>query len=98
MQFKTTALSGCFSSFLHDNQLETDWKLHRFRPLLELEQQAHEDVIRNRLSTWSVDRLVEEGYRVRQMVGFWLDVTQFGRPVATFSMGPGTSLPWNRFE
>ncbi|KAA1474060.1 P-loop containing nucleoside triphosphate hydrolase protein [Dentipellis sp. KUC8613] len=32
------------------------------------------------------------------MTGFWMDMRQFERPVATFQLGPGMLLPENRFE
>jgi len=63
-----------------------------------MEQLANEDTIETRLSSWPMDRLIEEGYCFADMTGFWLDATQFGRPVAAFSLGPGIHLPWNRFE
>ncbi|KAI0030729.1 AAA domain-containing protein [Vararia minispora EC-137] len=70
----------------------------RFLPLLEVEQQEEEKIIQERLSSWSVQRLKSEGYCVTELSAFWMEQTHFGRPVAAFSLGPGVTLPNNRFE
>jgi hypothetical protein len=57
-----------------------------------------EAVLRERLSSWTLDRLKEEGYCLTGMAAFWLEATQFGRPVASFLLGPGLALPDHRFE
>lgn len=72
--------------------------IHRFLPLLAAEQAQDESILKERLSTWTLDRLKEEGYCLTGLAAFWLDATQFGRPVAAFNYGPGIILPDNRFE
>ncbi|KZT23060.1 P-loop containing nucleoside triphosphate hydrolase protein [Neolentinus lepideus HHB14362 ss-1] len=70
-----------------------------FLPLLDAEQQEDEAVIKERLSNWSLARLQEEGYCLTELAAFWLKATQFGRPVAAFTLGPGIALPTgHRFE
>ncbi|KAJ7041270.1 P-loop containing nucleoside triphosphate hydrolase protein [Mycena alexandri] len=70
----------------------------RFMEMLEAEQQEDEAVLKERLSTWSLTRLQEEGYCLTGLSAFWLDENQFGRPVASFLLGPGLALPDHRFE
>lgn len=67
-------------------------------PLLAAEQAQGESILKERLSTWTLDRLKEEGYCLTGLAAFWLEATQFGRPVATFNYGPGAIFPDNRFE
>ncbi|KAG2076441.1 P-loop containing nucleoside triphosphate hydrolase protein [Suillus decipiens] len=69
-----------------------------FLTLLESEQIEDEAVLRQRLSTWSLVRLKEEGYTLTDLSAFWMGAPQFGRPVAAFSLGPGVDLPEHRFE
>ncbi|KAG8932526.1 hypothetical protein FRC02_000979 [Tulasnella sp. 418] len=70
----------------------------KFLPLLNREQEADEIEVRERLEHWPLERLIEEGYCLVGLMGFWLDATQFGRPVAVVTFGPGQTLAWNRFE
>ncbi|KAJ6554012.1 P-loop containing nucleoside triphosphate hydrolase protein [Mycena vulgaris] len=70
----------------------------RFLAMLEAEQQEDESVLKERLSTWSLTRLEEEGYCLTGMSAYWLQENQFGRPVASFLQGPGLALPEHRFE
>ncbi|CAK5279145.1 unnamed protein product [Mycena citricolor] len=70
----------------------------RFTEMLVAEQQEAEAVLKERLSTWSLTRLQEEGYSITGLSSFWLQETQFGLPVASFSLGPGISLPEHRFD
>jgi len=70
----------------------------RFLELLAAEQAEDEIVLKERLSTWSLARLKEEGYCLTGLSAFWLQANQFGRPVAAFLMGPGRALPEHRFE
>ena len=70
----------------------------RFLPLLRAEQDEDEALLKERLSNWSVARLKEEGYCLTGMSAYWLDATHFGRPVASFALGPGLALPEHRFE
>ncbi|KAG1823050.1 P-loop containing nucleoside triphosphate hydrolase protein [Suillus variegatus] len=72
--------------------------VHSFLSLLELEQTEDEAVLRERLSTWSSFRLQEEGYTITGLSAFWMGAPKFGRPVASFSLGPGIDLPEHRFE
>lgn len=69
-----------------------------FMELLEAEEAEDEAVLKERLSTWSLDRLTEEGYCLTGMSAYWLQANQFGRPVASFLLGPGINLPENRLE
>ena len=74
-----------------------------FLPLLEFEQQAEESILRERLSSWSLQRLQQEGYCITDLHAFWLDAPgkNFGtaRFVAGFALGPGITLPSeHRFE
>ncbi|KAI0314198.1 P-loop containing nucleoside triphosphate hydrolase protein [Amylostereum chailletii] len=74
-------------------------RVSRFLPLLAAEQEQEEAVVRERLATWSVRRLQQEGYCIAGMRAFWMEQTRFGRPVASFSLGPGMPLPPNgKFE
>ncbi|KAF8553618.1 P-loop containing nucleoside triphosphate hydrolase protein [Imleria badia] len=70
----------------------------RFLPLLNAEQAEDESVLRNRLSSWSLSRLREEGYTVTDLYAFWVEGPQFRNPIACFSLGPGIILPEHRFE
>ncbi|KAK2466612.1 hypothetical protein APHAL10511_000870 [Amanita phalloides] len=70
----------------------------KFLPLLDMEQKESEDVLKERLSSWPLDRLREEGYCLTGVSAFYLQATQFGRPVASFTLGPGLVLPDHRFE
>ncbi|KAF7370780.1 hypothetical protein MSAN_00711400 [Mycena sanguinolenta] len=71
---------------------------NRFLAMLEAEQQEAEAVLKERLSTWSLTRLQEEGYCLTDLSAFWLEENQFGRPVASFLLGAGIALPEHRFE
>ncbi|KAJ7073280.1 P-loop containing nucleoside triphosphate hydrolase protein [Mycena belliarum] len=70
----------------------------RFMAMLEAEQQEDEAVLKERLSTWSLNRLQEEGYCLTGLSAYWLQESQFGRPVASFLLGPGLALSEHRFE
>ncbi|KAF8154087.1 P-loop containing nucleoside triphosphate hydrolase protein [Crassisporium funariophilum] len=70
----------------------------KFYSLLALEEAEDEAVLRQRLSTWSLDRLQDEGYCLTGMSAYWMQANQFGRPVASFVLGPGIILPENKFE
>jgi hypothetical protein len=65
----------------------------RFCPLLDAEQAEDEAVLKERLSSWTLDRLKAEGYCLTGLRAFWLETHQFGRPVASFTLGPGIPLP-----
>lgn len=69
-----------------------------FLPLLAAEQDEAENVLKQRLATWSLNRLKEDGYCLTELSAYWVKENQFGRPVASFSLGPGVILPENRFE
>lgn len=66
--------------------------------LLRLERAEEEAVLKHRLSTWGLQRLVREGYCMTDLYGFWLEANEFGKPVASFSSGPGVILPDNKLE
>jgi len=65
---------------------------------LAAEQAEDEAVLQARLSKWSLARLKEEGYSLTGVSAYWLQANQFGRPVASFMLGPGLALPENKFE
>ncbi|CAL1698014.1 unnamed protein product [Somion occarium] len=69
-----------------------------FLPLLAAEQAEDEEVLKERLSSWSEERLKQEGYCITGLSAFWLENNHFGRPVASFALGPGITLPEHRFE
>ncbi|KAI0077675.1 P-loop containing nucleoside triphosphate hydrolase protein [Panus rudis PR-1116 ss-1] len=69
-----------------------------FLPLLAAEQGEDEAVLRERLSSWSVERLKSEGYCLTDLGAYWLEKNMYGRPVASFSLGPGIKLPEHKFE
>lgn len=69
-----------------------------FLPLLDAEQAEDESVLRDRLSSWSLSRLCEEGYTITDLYAFWVEAPQFRNPIACFSLGPGIILPEHRFE
>lgn len=54
-------------------------------------------LIRERMSL-PIDQLRSEGYCIDHLSAFWLDATQFGLPVAIFSLGPGQVLGVHHFE
>lgn len=70
----------------------------RFLPLLEAERDEGESVLRERLATWSLPRLREEGYCLTGLSAFWLGAPHFGRPVACFTQGPGLVFAEHRFQ
>ncbi|KAI0063306.1 P-loop containing nucleoside triphosphate hydrolase protein [Artomyces pyxidatus] len=70
----------------------------RFLPLMDAEQAEEDAALRERLSKWSLERLKSEGYCITGMSAFWLDATQYGLPIASFTLGPGIVLPENKFE
>ncbi|KAL5520432.1 hypothetical protein ACEPAG_9656 [Sanghuangporus baumii] len=65
----------------------------RFRPLIDAEQEAEEDMIKRRLSKWPLDRLKNEGYCLTDVKGFWLEESKIDRYIAGFRIGPGINLP-----
>ncbi|KAF8627603.1 hypothetical protein AX17_006174 [Amanita inopinata Kibby_2008] len=85
---------GIDESFYEAIQAYKNW----FLPLLAAEQAEEEAVLKERLSGWPLDRLHEEGYCLTGVSAYWLQATQFGRPVASFALGPGVVLPDHRFE
>ena len=73
--------------------------VHSFIPLLEAEQKEDEAILRERLGSWSVEKLEHQGYCLTDMRAYWQEEMQFGKPVATFLLGPGIALPvQHRFE
>lgn len=71
--------------------------LSRFRPLLNAEQSNEDKAIQERLRR-PIEELIDEGYCLHNLGAFWLDATQFGLPVAVFSLGPGLTLGASHFE
>ncbi|KAI0790892.1 P-loop containing nucleoside triphosphate hydrolase protein [Abortiporus biennis] len=70
-----------------------------FMPLLDAEQEENEAVLKERLSSWSFERLQKEGYCITGLSAYWSETNSFGRPVASFMAGPGIALPTeHRFE
>lgn len=61
------------------------------------EQASEASIIRERLSL-PLEELITEGFCIDQASAFWLDATQFGLPVAVFSLGPGQTFGLNHFE
>ena len=66
--------------------------------MLDAEQAEEEAIVKERLASWSIQRLKSEGYCLTDMSAFWLEETRFEKSVAAFSLGPGVVLPHNRFE
>ncbi|KAF9238389.1 P-loop containing nucleoside triphosphate hydrolase protein [Melanogaster broomeanus] len=89
-----------------DRQLQPDEPFYeeiqaynnRFLPLLEAEQAEVEAVLYERLSTWPLSRLREEGYCITDLSAFWVEAPQFRNPIACFTLGPGVTLPEHRFQ
>lgn len=75
-----------------------DSQSESFLKLLDAEQDEAQESLKKRLSTWSLDRLQEEGYCLTGLIAYWLQENQFGRPVALFGLGPGLALPDHKFE
>ena len=70
-----------------------------FRPLLEAEPKEDEAVLRERLASWPLEKLQDEGYCMTEMQAFWQTKYRHGKPVAVFQLGPGITLPaHHRFE
>ena len=71
----------------------------RFLPMLVSEEAENEAVSKERLASWSFERLQQEGYCITDLTAYWKEDKHFDRPVATFSLGPGIMLPLDhRFE
>ena len=70
----------------------------RFEPMLDAEQSEDEAVLHERLSNWTIDKLKQEGYCITGMSAYWTNTKEFGRPVASFSIGAGIDLPDHKFE
>ncbi|KAF9785941.1 P-loop containing nucleoside triphosphate hydrolase protein [Thelephora terrestris] len=69
-----------------------------FLPLLSSERAQNEAVVKERLSSWSLDRLKREGYCITDTKAYWVDFQKAGRPVACFMLGPGIVFPAHVFE
>ncbi|KAI0687606.1 P-loop containing nucleoside triphosphate hydrolase protein [Cytidiella melzeri] len=67
--------------------------------MLEAERHEDEAVLRERLSSWSLEKLQEEGYCITELRAYWHENYMYGKPYAVFSLGPGIALPpHHRFE
>ncbi|KXN83989.1 hypothetical protein AN958_00636, partial [Leucoagaricus sp. SymC.cos] len=72
---------------------------NHFLPLLESEEAESRNDIMERLSTWSLARLCQEGYCLTDVSAYWYPANQYGKPIAAFHLGPGVVLPENlKFE
>jgi hypothetical protein len=65
---------------------------------LSSERAQNEAVVKERLSSWSLDRLKREGYCITDTKAYWVDFQKAGRPVACFMLGPGIVFPAHVFE
>jgi len=72
--------------------------LERFRSLIALEELEDEAALNERLARWPREKLEREGFCLSGMSAYWLKANQFGRPVASFILGPGIELPVHKFE
>ena len=66
--------------------------------MLELEEAIEKEEIKKRLEMMSLQKLQEEGYCLTGLSAFWLSESHFGRPVASFMVGPGVALPTHLFR
>ncbi|KAF8335696.1 P-loop containing nucleoside triphosphate hydrolase protein [Cantharellus anzutake] len=71
---------------------EIDRYIKRYDPLLIQEQSVEDEAYLERLREWPLEKLIEEGYCLTGLSAFWLEATQFGKPVAVFSLGPGKAI------
>lgn len=71
---------------------------YSFLPAIGAEQREDEAILNERLSTWTLKRLKEEGYALTEMGAFWQTKLSFGKPTASFAIGPGVELGEHRFE
>lgn len=69
-----------------------------FLDLLLAEQEAEKKVINSRLAQWSLAKLERDGYCLSGLSAYWLQADRYGKPAAAFLLGPGTALPYHRFE
>ncbi|KAF5326605.1 hypothetical protein D9611_000880 [Ephemerocybe angulata] len=69
-----------------------------FKPAITAEQLEDAAVLRERLATWDLKRLKDEGYCITDLTAFWMAKNMFGKPTAAFAVGPGVKLPEHRFE
>jgi hypothetical protein len=71
-----------------------------FQPLLAAELKRGRGVIETRLATWPVEKLMKEGYCLRNLDGYWLDNNDptSNTAVAGFACEPGYELPWHTFQ
>jgi hypothetical protein len=73
-------------------------RLYSFLPAIDAEQREDEAILNERLSTWPLKRLKEEGYAMTEMGAYWQTNLSFGKPTASFAVGPGVELGNHRFE
>lgn len=69
---------------------------NRFVPFLEAENVEQTVIVRERLTTWDVQRLRAEGWCLTGMT-YWMKERQYNKAVAAFMAGPGEQLPTNNF-
>ena len=71
---------------------------YRFLHLIRLEEAEEAAALNHRLSTWGIPRLEREGYCMTGLYACWLEENRFGKPVASFALGPGIILPDSKLE
>ena len=69
-----------------------------FLPAIDAEQLADEEILNERLSSWPLEKLKEEGFCITGLQAFWMEKPMFGKPVAAFQIAPGEALPMHNFE
>lgn len=68
-----------------------------FKPLIEAEEGASQEVVLDRLRNWGLQKLLREGYCMSGLHAFWLNRMSLGRRVAGFRFSGG-NLPPNIFK
>ncbi|KZS89432.1 P-loop containing nucleoside triphosphate hydrolase protein [Sistotremastrum niveocremeum HHB9708] len=88
--------SGVTPDTAYSAQLEIYKK--RYLPLLAAEKAESDAVIKRRLQSWPLSKLISNGYCITGLKAFWLDKTNLGKPTGQFWFGPGHKLPTNQFN
>src|SRR5258705_56444 len=96
-RFRTTK-QGLYTLSRQDALFIARPQQFRFLHLLRLEEAEETAALRYRLSTWGIQRLEREGYCMTGLHAYWLEENQFGKPVASLSLGPGVILPDSKLE
>jgi len=69
----------------------------RFAPLVQMELEEEKALIKARLETWPLPRLVSEGLVLLNMMGTRRKDSYFGKTVINFASPNGMELPFHRF-